>query len=69
MNAEDRVTVKMHKKYEPNNPVFVVTCVNEDEPDTVLAVFSEYTEAYDYAIAEAEMNDLDIYRVIERELI
>ena len=64
--GSDRVKFRKNE-YVPINPVYVV--VNSlEEGDYVLQVFSKAIEAYEYAIAEAELNELDEYAIITKEL-
>jgi len=66
----DRVFLE-DKDMAPEEAVKVYVVVNRipDEHDVVLHVFKHMTDAIDYASAEAEMNVLDDYVVIKKELV
>ena len=64
--CSERVTIRKNT-YVPINPVYVVVNALE-EGDTVLQVFSRLIEAYEYAVREAQYNEVDEYAILTREL-
>jgi hypothetical protein len=66
IDAASRVEFRQ-SAYDPINPIYVVVNVLE-EGDHVMEVFVDRDFAYDYALTEAELNELDQYAIIRKEL-
>lgn len=54
---------------EAEFPVVYAVVNRLEEGDNLLRVFANRQDAFDYAHIEADLNELDLYFVIERELI
>lgn len=64
--GSERVKIRKNA-YVPINPVYVV--VNQcEEGDTVLQCFSRMIDAYEFALQEAQYNEVDEYAILTKEL-
>jgi hypothetical protein len=54
---------------EAQFPVVYAVVNRLEEGDHLLQIFNDSQLAFDYACMEAELNELDLYVIIERELI
>lgn len=66
VDAASRVQYR-ESAYDPINPIYVVVNVLE-EGDRLMEVFVDRDFAYEYAVREAQYNEVDEYAIIRKEL-